>query len=255
MVGIPIVVLLVIEGGAVYTGVVAGVAVVAAWEAFHLLRSRGHRPAMLVGLAMTSLLAVAPAMSRSLQWWQATVLVGLLVCGVWFLFTASSFEAFVDLALTIVVAVYAGGLLGSLVALRNLGDGLRLVLLVLILTWSFDTGAYLGGRTWGRRSFMARISKKKTWEGVVSGVIFTIAVALVAAVPCRVTLLTAFLVALVVATAAQAGDLVESLMKRYAQVKDSGKIIPGHGGVLDRIDSLLFSGTAAYFVLLALGVH
>ena len=102
---------------------------------------------------------------------------------------------------------------------------------------------------------MQWISPSKTWEGVVGGVILSIVVALIAAVPLSVSLLTGLALGVAVPVAAQAGDLIESMMKRYSGVKDSGKIIPGHGGVLDRIDSLLFSGTAAFYVFLISGYH
>lgn len=230
-------------------------ALVAAWEAYHMLRSRGHRPALLLGLATCGLLAIAPNAGQASVWFRATILVGTMVAGLWFLFAPTSYDAFLDWALTVVVAVYVGGLLGNLIALRNFHDGVRIVLLVLALTWAYDTGAYFIGRGFGVRPFMRKVSQSKTWEGVLGGFALTLVVALGCAAPARVGLLTATVLAPTVAVAAQTGDLVESLMKRYAKVKDSGRIIPGHGGLLDRIDSLFFTGTAAYYVLLASGYH
>jgi phosphatidate cytidylyltransferase len=206
-------------------------------------------------LAMVAVLALAPGLPHPWEWWRGTLLVGTMVLALWFLLGRKSFDSFVDWVLTIAIVVYTGGLLGSLISLRGLHSGAKLVLLTLVLTWAYDTGAYFAGRTWGSRPFMQWISPSKTWEGVVGGVILSIVVALIAAVPLSVSLLTGLALGVAVPVAAQAGDLVESMMKRYSGVKDSGKIIPGHGGVLDRIDSLLFSGTAAFYVCLISGYH
>jgi phosphatidate cytidylyltransferase len=254
-VGIPVIIVLVIVGGLLYEAVIVAVALVAAWEAFQMLHGRGHRPALVLGLIMTGLLAVSAAGHRPFLWWQATLLVGAIATGVWFLYSAKSHEAFLDWALTIVVAVYAGGFMSSLLAIRLLGNGTRLVLLVLVLTWAYDTGAFFAGRTFGKTPFMQNISKSKTWEGVAGGLALTIVIALIATLPAHIRIGLAFVTAVAVAVAAQTGDLVESLMKRYCDVKDSGTIIPGHGGVLDRVDSLVFSGTAAFYMFLLAGFH
>jgi phosphatidate cytidylyltransferase len=134
-----------------------------------------------------------------------------------------------------------------------LGEG-RSWLLVLVLTvWSFDTFAYLAGRAHGRGRFLQHISPRKTWSGVIGGTLAAVLVCgtLVAAVAREP--LAGALLGLALAVAAQSGDVAESLLKRAAGVKDSGTLIPGHGGVLDRIDSFLFAAPVMFLALLVSG--
>ena len=136
-----------------------------------------------------------------------------------------------------------------------LSDGRAWPLLLVAAVWSYDTGAYVVGRAIGRHPFLPWISARKTVEGVVGGLVAaTTATAIVLAVMGRDPL-EALALGPVLGVAAQAGDLAESLLKRAAGAKDSGTVIPGHGGILDRIDSFLFAGPilVAYVVLVAAG--
>lgn len=125
--------------------------------------------------------------------------------------------------------------------LAAIGPERAMLVLLITAVWSFDTGAYLVGRAVGRRPFFAHISPKKTAEGVVGGlVVATVAVAVVLWLIGR-SPLEALLLGPLLGVAAQAGDLAESMLKRSAGAKDSGTLIPGHGGFLDRTDSFLFA--------------
>jgi phosphatidate cytidylyltransferase len=121
------------------------------------------------------------------------------------------------------------------------------MILALAASWSCDSFAYTFGKLWGRRSFFPSVSPRKTWEGALAGWLgATVLVALMGRVlglPLSWSLGFGFTTAL----AAIAGDLVESMIKRQMGVKDSGGLVPGHGGVLDRVDSLLFVVVVAYF--------
>ncbi len=123
----------------------------------------------------------------------------------------------------------------------------RILLLMLVLTvWTTDSGAYLSGRAFGRRKMAPHISPNKTWEGAIGGTIAAIVVCSFLAAGTDLTWVIGAALGLVIAIAGQAGDLAESVLKRAAGEKDSGKLIPGHGGFLDRVDSFLFAAPAMY---------
>ena len=151
-------------------------------------------------------------------------------------------------AWTVLGVAYVGGLLSFGSLLREAPDGRQFVYFLAFATWAGDIGAYYVGSRLGRRPLAPRISPRKTVEGALGGVGATV---LVAALGCgwiwpRLPLPTAMWVGGVLAVAGMLGDLTESALKRAAGVKDSGTLIPGHGGALDRLDSLIFGGPALY---------
>ncbi len=168
-------------------------------------------------------------------------------------------EGFVAAAGTVFASMYVA-LLAFVVGVvtfhigNSAGRG-RFWLLVLVLTvWALDSAAYVVGRYFPRGNFMNHISPKKTWSGAIGGTAAAIVVctALVIAFGDEVNPVVGVVLGVVIAVSAQAGDLAESMIKRAAGVKDSGTLIPGHGGVLDRIDSFMFAAPAMYLTLLAL---
>jgi phosphatidate cytidylyltransferase len=133
---------------------------------------------------------------------------------------------------------------------RVLDDG-RIWLLILVLTvWSLDTFAYVAGRYHGRGRFMNHISPNKTWSGAVGGTLAAIVVCSVLLWAAGQNVLLGPGLGLLLAVTAQMGDLVESMIKRAAGAKDSGSLLPGHGGLLDRVDSFLFAGPAMFIALI-----
>ncbi|MDI1476623.1 phosphatidate cytidylyltransferase [Polyangium sp. y55x31] len=147
--------------------------------------------------------------------------------------------------------LYLGGGLGSVALLRRDG-GPGFVLLALVLSWFSDTGAYFAGRFLGKHKLYEAVSPKKTIEGALGG----LAAAVIGAVVGHYLYLKslplnhAIVLGLVAGAAGQAGDLAESMIKRSAGVKDSGGIVPGHGGILDRVDALMVTGTFTYIYVL-----
>ena len=161
-----------------------------------------------------------------------------------------------DLGLTVLNMAWIPLLGGYLIATLKLPDGTSLVLWVILLTFLFDTAAFLigsvSGGGWIQRPLAPNISPKKSWEGIIGGALATViaSVAFVSSFvePFQDKKVDALLLGLVIAVAATFGDLAESVLKRDIGVKDMGTLLPGHGGVLDRIDSLLFVAPAAFLL-------
>lgn len=160
-------------------------------------------------------------------------------------------------AWTLAGILYMGWMLSHYVTLRELDHGRELVLLVLFSTFACDTVAFLIGRTWGRHLMAPAISPKKTWEGAVAG--FGGAVAAALALRSLLNLgdwelplsyIQTVALGCLIGLFAQLGDLLESLIKRRAGAKDSGRLMPGHGGILDRVDSLVFTGAIVYYYVI-----
>jgi len=154
---------------------------------------------------------------------------------------------------TVMGTLWIGGGLGFLIVLRDLPAHGRLALVTLLVAvWAGDTFAYFGGRVFGRHKMAPSTSPGKTWEGFVFGTAATIFVTFVALYKQHfLTIRESIVLGVVLALAGPIGDLFESLLKRDAGVKDSGSILGGHGGMLDRLDAFLFAAPAAYFTILA----
>jgi phosphatidate cytidylyltransferase len=165
-------------------------------------------------------------------------------------------NAFANWAWTVSGILYIGWLLSYYVALRTLPDGRGWVFLAILSTFASDACAYFAGRSLGRHKLAPYISPKKTWEGVVGGVagaiVFSVAVTLVFHLP--ITWWGAIILGILVSIIGQLGDLVKSLFKRNMAVKDSGTVLPGHGGLLDRMDSLAFAGVLVYYFVVFAGI-
>jgi phosphatidate cytidylyltransferase len=225
-------------------------------EFYALLRQKGFLPSRRVG-ALCALSLSWYAYFRAGIYANFLLALALLLLMVVELIRTSTEKAVVHISVTMFGVLYVGWLGSHFVLLRELPRlagldyalGADFVLLAILLTWSSDTGAYLVGRRWGRTPLFPRVSPKKSREGALGGV----ALALIAAFVAQRTfadyleLPMAFGLAALAAVAGLAGDLVESLLKRGSEAKDSGDFIPGHGGSLDRFDSLLFSVPLIYY--------
>jgi len=150
-------------------------------------------------------------------------------------------------AMILMGAMYIALPAGILVLTRDLPDGAGAIVNLLVGVWVFDTASYFSGRLWGRRKIAPRTSPNKTWEGFVGGLVGgTAAVWFAGLYMDWINWWQSIIVGVVICLSAYIGDLFESMIKRDAGVKDSGRILLGHGGVLDRFDSLLFASLGAY---------
>lgn len=156
-----------------------------------------------------------------------------------------------EIAVSYLGSSYIGILTSYMILVRHLSQaGFYFLLYILVLTWAYDTGAYFTGVFWGRRHLWPLVSPQKTLEGVVGGLLVTVCVALIfQRWHPMFSYFDTVALGLLIGIFVQIGDLVESALKRMAGVKDSGTLIPGHGGILDRFDGLLFSVPVAYFYL------
>jgi len=268
---IPVVLVLVFLGPKwqwLFTLAVAGIAVLAGYEYLTLTRRCGaHPPRIATLVALLALFAV------NFQWPEDTPAVfGLLGLGllVYCTFSRAVEGVMADAAASIFCMLYAGLALIALPTLRAQPNGASLVTFLLCVIWAGDTAAYYIGRAWGRHKLAPKLSPGKSWEGAAGSIAGSLAAAgllmAMASFEQRSDFLAMILqkwdvatltypddtwywlvLAAIVNVAGQVGDLAESALKRSANVKDSGSLLPGHGGVLDRIDALLLAAPVLWY--------
>ena len=247
-------------GGPGFTALVATIGVLAALEFYRMVASTKPPPLTYFGLVWTAFfilsrnseLMVLLETHFNPDLLTPLLITSAIVLSLFGLLTRRQKEGtFTSWVWTIAGILYIGWLLSHLVALRGLDSGRNWVFLVLFVTWVSDTTAFLVGRGLGRHKLAPAISPGKTWEGTIGGICGGIAVSTLFFTATQLQLpLTsgqAILLGAITSILGQVGDLVESLLKRNLGVKDSGNLMPGHGGILDRIDSLIFAGIVVYY--------
>lgn len=251
--GVPIVLFTAYYGGWALFAVATAAALLALHELYRIARSL--RPLVLAGYG-SAVAALLGAVLGGYPWMVGGFLLAFVLA---FLFAAvaeTRQSSTVAMATTILGAGWIGLGLAHLILIRDLPTYGRLAVITLLLTvFVSDTFAYLGGRLAGRHKMTPVMSPGKTWEGFTAGIVGGVLTAWIALYEEAIFVdgWRPFAFGAIVVLAAVVGDLFESIVKRDLGVKDSGGLLLGHGGMLDRMDSLLFAAPAAYFTLLALG--
>ncbi len=244
-VGIPILLGSSWYGDIYFLGVLVVIGVFCIDEFMRMLRIKGIRGSK--GIAIISMvLFLLSSFYENIQYTDAVSFL-LLSTLIWMVLKNNMEDRLVGAASTVLAALYVGWLLSYVILLRNMSQGNIWVWLLFIFIWSADTGAYFMGKRFGKKPFFRSLSPSKTLEGFIGAVVFP---ALAGGIASRfLTLYPLPLISIgaIVGVSSQIGDLVESAFKRSAGVKDSGNLIPGHGGFLDRFDSLLFVAPIFYY--------
>ncbi len=247
LIAIPVVLAIVWLGGWWAFAAATIVVILGAYELHRMMLHEGYHPLVLISLALSLLFLVAAMLPQlRLLLLESGLGIALLVTFPLLFFRKKLEGAMVDWSLTLAIAIYLGWPLSLFPLLRGfqvgISPGFWWVLTVLLGVWGFDTGAFFTGHFFGRHKLAPNISPAKTWEGIAGGLILSITAALLFTTwPLGVPWYLAIVLGILIGVAATLGDLAESLIKRQTHVKDSGQIMPGHGGILDRIDSMLFA--------------
>lgn len=257
LIAVPCLIVITLRGGLHFLLLVDLILLLGMREFYAMMKAKGYRPytwlGILCGLAL-SLHVYRGGLSIALLLTLTLMLVMIIE-----LFRRETAHALNHIAITVMGVLYVAWLGSHLILLREArgvagaGDdlGARLVFLVAAITWVGDTASYLVGIAVGRRPLLPRVSPAKTVEGAVGGLLGSAGAGVLCAATFApfLTLPGAAMLGVAGGACGQLGDLVESLLKRSVGIKDSAGLIPGHGGVLDRFDSLLFSAPLLYYYL------
>ncbi|HUS89747.1 MAG TPA: phosphatidate cytidylyltransferase [Desulfosporosinus sp.] len=246
LIGAPLFLGLIYLGGH-YTAFLVAVLTLLALREFMQI---GEQMGMRAWFKLTTLVTVVWLISLLLGGaeWMLPVLVFWLLIGLGRLALTYPRTSLSEANFNLLAVLYSVVLLSHLYLLRQLPNGLEWTFLTIFLVWATDIGAYLIGKQFGSHLLAPQVSPKKTVEGSLGGLLFSIAVALVFwHIVGGATWIMYIILAVIIGISAQIGDLFESALKRSAGVKDSGKLIPGHGGILDRFDSLIFALPLVYY--------
>lgn len=253
-IGIPALLAVNYFGGYPFAMAIAAAGLVGAYEAYRIIGRSGYHPWVFAGMSATSLIAALPMADRSPQGAWIAMLLGLLIAsGAYYLVPAIYGDRMASWALTLFPPMLVGLPLAHLSLLRTWPHGVWWVVAVFVITWSYDTGAYATGRLLGRRQFMNHVSSRKTREGVIGGLALGGVCSMLLGPALGLPPWQVVAMGLIGGASAQLGDLLESMLKRQARMKDSGVLVPGHGGLLDRIDSLLLVSVTVYYTAMVFG--
>jgi len=248
VIGLPLLVAIIWFGEPWFTLLIAVMAALGSWEFYRMASQSKIQPVTHFGMAWVLLLVLSPHCP-----YPATtpflITSAIVISLIWLLFRSPREQSFTNWVWTMAGIFYIGWMLSYWVELRSLEDGKGLVFWAMFTTFASDTSAFFIGKALGRHSLAPSISPGKTWEGAIGGLLASIAASLILGTifPLPFNYWQIALLGCIISIFAQLGDLVESLLKRNTGVKDAVKLITGHCGILDRIDSLIFTGVIVYY--------
>lgn len=259
VIAIPVVLAFVWFSG--WAGFVVAVLVVilSVYELHNMMIHEGYHPLIWMSFVLSFLFLLAAMFPQQRLLLLEVGLSAALLITLPLLFIRKKLDgAMVDWSLTLAIPIYLGWPMSVFLLLRGFQGGITpgfwWVLTVFLGVWGFDTGAFFSGHFFGKHKLAPAISPAKTWEGVSGGLLFSIVAALLCTTwTLGVPWYLAILLGILIGIAATLGDLAESLIKRQTHVKDSGQFMPGHGGILDRIDSLLFAVVVVFLFAQVVG--
>ncbi len=247
-IAIPLVLGVVLYGSPLlFFGFVVAIVLVASHEYFSMISNMGVEGFPVEGGVLSFLLLLGFYLGP-----KYLIIFGIFIPVVlittWFFRSKNVTVALDPIAYTLLGIFYTAGLGGYFILIRGLDGGSQIIVFLMLLIWAGDVAAYYGGRNFGKHKLLPAVSPNKTVEGGIANILGTLLAASLASLWffAEFSLTHCLIVAFICGIIGQFGDFSESLIKRNCQVKDSGSLIPGHGGFLDRIDSLLFAGPAFY---------
>jgi phosphatidate cytidylyltransferase len=256
---LPIGIALIVIGGVPYALLIALVLALAAWEYSRLFHQGSLQPATFLVIGGAILLVAGRAWNGfESSPWIISLLVLVSMTYHLVAYERGRDQSATDMGVTLAGILYLGWIGAYLISLRALPDGMWWVLLALPAVWFADSGAYFIGSRFGRHKMSPRLSPKKSWEGYFGGILFgVLGGALLGFIystwlgaGTAITPLRGLVLGLVMSIFPTLGDLGESMIKRQVGVKDSGNLLPGHGGAFDRIDSWLWAGVIGYYIII-----
>ncbi len=246
VIGIPFLILLIYLGSIPLACTTATMYLIGIYEYIRLVKKAGYSP-FAVSMYLGGFLIVLGSLVHNRSNPEFFILLVVFLIVFEWLSRKQHLEIS-DLAVSLMGVLYLI-LLMYINLLRELPNGFFFMVLILILIWTTDTGAYIVGKKFGKNKLASKISPNKTLEGAVGGIAQAILVAIIISSFTAIRTFDAIALGIIISIVGQIGDLFESSLKRKANSKDSGKLLPGHGGFLDRFDSMIFAAPAAYYYI------
>jgi phosphatidate cytidylyltransferase len=251
----PALTLLISLGGWAFTIVIAAALGAAAWEFWRMFHEGGFAPSQFLLVFGVAAIAVARYLFN-MQGSDVIIAMAVLLAMAFHVvhYRKGADQAAVSFSATLAGLFYIGWLGAYLISVRSLPDGQWWLMIILPAIWFADSGAFSVGRRWGRHYMAPELSPKKSWEGYLAGIVVSCLLTPLLAVLWQyrapaVTPEKALYLALAISIISPLGDFGESMLKRQFGLKDSGRLIPGHGGMLDRIDSMIWAAAIGYYMI------